>query len=91
MDERRKHSRKHYHLEGVNFYRDGDWVPVPQKAIQAVIVARTARGSWVPSFPALKPTVIGEDLAKEILEEARMSSSGKWPVTLPSNSLQQSS
>lgn len=81
MQERRKHSRKHYALEGVHLYKDDDWVPVPQKAIRAVIVARTARGRWAPSFPALKPIRIGEDLVHEILEEAR-TTGARWPMTL---------
>ncbi len=69
--ERRRFRRNHWELRGESLFRDGNWVVVPQAAIRAAILARAVRGAWVPLYPALDPVTLGDDVALEIIREAR--------------------
>ena len=71
MEERRRFSREHYEIRGSNLYQEGNWLPIPQTVIRFVVLQRASHGLWAPPYPAREPVKIGDDVALEIIAEAR--------------------
>ena len=69
MKERRLYGREQCVIDGYELYRNGKPVPVAQPVISRVLLDRSLKGLWVPSYPTPEPTPIGDDVEIQILQE----------------------